>query len=292
MGYSDTSDSSEYEPEEISQCLYQSGRVEVGSKDEDGEESMRIRVDFAWPFPYTPSIVCCAEGEKDTDYGDCFSVTVVNPSEHGFEANIGRQHLENQGWGQCAQLNWFAVLRRETELIQADTADVGDNNDDEQSKVVKIKFKPAFAKHEKPVVIATALGDDYPDAFSCCVRRVTRKSAEIVVARTNQRWRSWGQNLRVNWVATTCFPSMRLNLGSFDGDDDSRREWIEYPGKYKKTPTVFAVAQHEEGSEYPDCMCSTVTNCSKEGFQLNMARVHAEDRGWGQNLRGYVIIIP
>jgi hypothetical protein len=292
MSYSDTSDSSEWEPTEISQCLFQSGRQEVGSKDEDGEESMRIRVDFAWAFPGTPAIVCCAEGEKGTDYGDTFSVTVVNPSEHGFEANIGRQHLENQGWGQCVQLNWFAVLRRETEIIQADTAHVGDNNDDEQTKVVKVKFRPAFPKNSKPCIMATALGEDYPDAFSCSVRRVTRKSAEIVVARTNQHHRSWGQNLQVNWVATTCFPSMRLHLGSFDGDDDSRKEWIEYPGKYKKVPTVFVVPQHEEGSEYPDCMCATVTNCTKEGFQLNVARVHESERGWGQNLRGYCVIIP
>jgi hypothetical protein len=292
MGYSDTSDSSAYEPEETSQCMFQTGRTEVGSKDEDGEESIRIRVDFAWPFPSTPAIVCCAEGEKDTEYGDTFSVTVVNPSESGFEANIGRQHSEAHGWGQNAQLNWFAVLRRETELIQADVADVGDNNDDEQSKVVHVKFRPAFPKESKPVVMATALGEDYPDAFSCCVRRVTRKGAEIVVARTHQACKSWGQNLRVNFVATTCFPSMRINLGSFDGDDDSRKEWIEYPGKYKKTPTVFAVPQHEEGSEYPDCMCATVTNCTKEGFQLNVARVHESEKGWGQNLRGYVVVVP
>lgn len=292
MGYSDTSDSSDWECGNQSDCMYQSGRVEVGSKDEDGEESKRIRVDFSWPFPETPTIVCCAEGECGTDYGDAFSITVVNPSEGGFEANVGRQHLEANGWGQNAQLNWFAVLRRDTELIQSGTEEVGDNNDDEQSKVIKVKFFPAFPKDSKPAVMATAFGDDFPDAFSCCVRRVTRKSAEIVVARTNQRCKSWGQNLRVNWVATTVFPSMRIHTGSYDGDEDARKQWVEFPGKYKRTPMVFAVPQHEEGSEFPDCMCATVTNCNKEGFQLNVARVHEDTRGWGQDLRGYAIVIP
>jgi hypothetical protein len=292
MSYSDTSDSSDFECGGLSDCMYQSGRVEVGNKDEDGEESKRIRVDFSFPFPWTPTIVCCAEGEAGTDYGDCFSVTVVNPSESGFEANVGRQHLENNGWGQNAQLNWFAVLRRDTELIQTGVGDVGNNEDDEQSKVVKIKFHPAFPKDSKPVVMASALGGDYPDAFSCCVRRVTRKTAEIVVARTNQQHRSWGQELQVNWVATTCFPSMRWHMGDYDGDDSSKTQWVEYPGKYKRIPMVFSVPQHEEGSDYPDCMCATVTNCSRDGFQVNVARVHEDTQGWGQQLRGYTIVIP
>jgi len=293
MSYSDTSDSSEYEGESLSGCIFQSGRTEVGGKDEDGEESKRICVEFSWPFPSTPTIVCCAEGEAGTDYGDTFSVTVVDPHEGGFKANIGRQHLENQGWGQCAQLNWFAIMSKDTGLIQEGNHEVGGNEEEEESKVIKVKFHPAFPKGSKPAVMATALGENYPDAFSCCVRRVTRKHAEIVVARTNQRWRSWGQNLQMNWVATTVFPSLRIHMGSKDeDDDDSKKQWVEYPGKYKKTPMVFAVPQHEEGSEYGDCMCATVTACNKEGFQLNFSRVHAENRGWGQDLRGYAIIIP
>merc|ERR1719428_399610 len=97
--------------EALTTMNYQTGRVEVGGKDEDGEESMRLHVDFNTPFPETPVVFVCPEGEEGMEYADVFGVTVIADSmdENGFDVNVGRMaKSENNGWGQNLQLNWMA----------------------------------------------------------------------------------------------------------------------------------------------------------------------------------------
>lgn len=292
MSSGDTSDSSEYEPETLSAVQFQSGRIYFGDHNNE-EESIRVDIEFDFPFYETPVIVCSGQCEDGQNYPDCFSCTVINPHERGCQVNIGRVNKETNGWGQQGVLNWFALCRKESELIQCGIAECGDNNDEDETKVVKVHFKPAFPKGVKPVIAATVLGEDYPDAFCCCLRRVTRKNAEIVVGRSWPVYKGWAQNAKVNWVATNCFPSLCVDVGNFDeGEGNEKTGNFEFPCKFKKKPTVFVTPQHEKGSSYPDCMGACVAAVEKDGLQLNMARVHEDLAGWGQQMRCHMICIP
>jgi len=273
--------------------IYQTGRVAVGAK-EDEEESMRVQVVFDSPFPEPPVVICNVEGQEDTDWPDCFGCTVIATTEEGCEVNVGRCHKEVLSWGQELKLNWCAIYSKDTELLQAGTVEAGaKEGEDEDSLEVVIKFKTAFPKGTKPVVICTAFGEDYPDCFSCTLRRVTRKHAFVRVARTNPQYKSWGQTLQINYVATLCFPSAVIEVGPKDSEDNSLTiPDITFPGKYKKKPTIFIVTHHESGSEYPDTFAVCSTNVQKESFQMNISRIHAEEVNWGMNLRADYVIIP
>jgi hypothetical protein len=290
---SDTSDSSDDEPEGLSQMVYQTGRVPVGNND-DEVESIRVQVEFEWAFRDPPVVICSVEGQEDTDHPDCFGCTVVNVSEGGCEVNVGRCHKEVLSWGQNITLNWCAVISKDTELLQAKTVEAGQKGDeDEDSMEVKIKFKTSFPKETIPKVICTAYGEDHPDCFSCTLRRVTRKHAFVRIARTNPNYKSWGQNLQLNYIATTCFPSEVIEVGSKDSDDNSLTiPDIQFPGKFKKKPTVFIVTHHQSGSEYPDTFAVCSTNVQKESFQMNISRIHVDEVNWGMNLRADYIVIP
>lgn len=294
MGGSDTSDSSDVEAEGLSKMVYQSGRVPVGPKEEDGAESIRVKIEFDFPFYEPPVVVCCAEGQEDCEYPDCFGCTVVNITEAGCEVNVGRCHLEANGWGQEVILNWCAMLSKDTEICQAGVEEAGPKEEeDPESMEVKIKFKPAFPKESLPVVICTASGDDYPDCFVCTLRRVTRKHAFVRIARTHAEYSTWGQSVKVNWIATQCFPSGRIEVGPKDNEDsEMTMPGIEYPGKYKKKPTVFVVTQHQPESEFPDAFACCAANVQKESFQMNIGRIHKEVKSWGMNLRAHYVVIP
>lgn len=127
----------------------------------------------------------------------------------------------------------------------------------------------------------------------CTLRNVTNTSAEVLVARTSPQNTGWGQNLSLAWVATDDWPKAQVDVGSFDGGDDGQcKTRHEYEGgEMKKPPLLFVVAQHEDGSEYMDCMVATVAAVEKDGFQLNMSRVHLEEKGWGQQMRCHTIMV-
>jgi len=287
---SDTSDSSEFDGEGLSSLQFVSGRIEVGSKD-DEDESMRQQVSFDYPFTEPPIVIVSAQGEGS--YPDAFGATVINPSENGFEVNVGRQHNECQSWGQNLTVNYFAVVPRNTELLQAGVVDVGGHDNEDESIEVEIKFKPAFPKNAVPILMCSALGEDYPDCFSATLRRVTRKKAKVRIARTNPNCKTWGQGLKLNWVATTIFPSQRIEIGSKEeGDAALVVPGIEYPGKFKKKPTIFCITQHCSGSEFGDTFCATPCDVQKDNFQMNITRIHTEANGWGMDLRAHFVVIP
>lgn len=287
---SDTSASSEFEAETLSSLQFISGSIEVGAK-EDEDESMRTQVTFDFPFTETPIVILQTQGEGE--WPDAFGATVINPSENGFEANVGRQHNECQSWGQNLTMNYFAVVPRNTELLQAGVLDVGGNDNEDESIEVVIKFKPAFPEGAVPILMCTALGLDYPDSFGATLRRVTRKKAHVRISRTNPNYKTWGQDLKLNWCATTIFPSQRIEVGpKEEGDAAMVVPDIEYPGKYKKKPTIFCITQHASGSEYGDCFCATPCNVQKDKCQLNVTRIHTEANGWGMALRAHFVVIP
>jgi len=254
---------------------------------------MRIHVDFEHPFPGTPNIVCCTQAEPGTDYGDTFGCTVINPTPEGFDVNVGRQHPETMSWGQNLRLNYFAVYSQNSiDPIQTGVLEVGSKGDEDvESLLVTIEFPTPFPR--QPVVICTPIGDDYPDSFGCTLRNVTNASAEVLLARTAPQCTSWGQELKLAWVASDDWPSMQVEVGSFDGGEDGQcMTTHEYPGGGRvKEPLLFVVAQHEGGSEYPDSMVCAVSAVEKDCFQLNMSRVHPEARGWGQQMRCHVVIV-
>jgi len=253
---------------------------------------MRVHVDFEHPFPDAPNVVCCLQGEPGTDYGDTFGVCVCNVTAEGFDANVGRQHPESLSWGQNLQLNYFAVYAlNSSDPIQTGVVDVGAHDGEEQSKLITIEFPNAFPR--EPVVMCTVVYDDDTESLGCTLRNVTNTSAEVLVARTNPNATSWGVEARLAWVASDDWPAMVATVGDFDGGEDGQyKNTFEYDeGEMKKPPLLFAIAQHEDGSEYMDTMVATVAAVEKEGFQLNMSRVHLEERGWGQQMRCHVILV-
>lgn len=292
----DEPDDGDVDDNEPSDVAFMSARVEVGSKD-DEDESKRVEVTFPRAFAGDgePVVVLCGEGEAGTTYGDCFSACVVETTNEGFKANFGRQHPSVRSWGQNAQMNWFAVKAKSSGLLRCGVAEVGSKDDEEQTKLIEIEFDPPFKM--VPTVMATALGEDYPDAFTVTTRKITQKRAEILVGRTNPNYKSWGQNLRMNWVATTIFPRAQVTVGPFDEGEGGQKQIEVAIPPLAKRPTIFVVPQHQPGSGYFDGNCCTVTNLQREGgcfksFTLNTARVHPEATGWGQNLRANVIYVP
>lgn len=297
-GVSDSGDSSPYElgdwESSGSTMALMTGKLEVGSKD-DEEESKRLDVDFGFDFGEPPIVIVSAQGQPGETYPDSFGSTVVNVTSTGCSINVGRQHNEVQSWGQNPQVNWLAIRRESTEMLQSGTVEVGPYEaNDEGTAEFEIKFYPAFPTGTIPIVACTALGEDYPDTFSCTIRRLSRKRAMMRVARTNPMHKEWGQNLKVSWIATTMFPSMRIEVGSKDedGEHEMVRPDIAFPQKYAHEPTVFCMPQHERGSAYPDVMTVTPANVESDKLQLNIGRIHETALGWGMNLYCHIFVIP
>lgn len=272
---------------------YQTGRVEVGGKDEDGEESMRFHVDFNNPFPEPPVVFLCPEGEEGADYADVFGVTVIEESvtEEGFDCNVGRMaKQENDGWGQNLQLNWMAMVST-SKLAQVQLVDVGAKDDEEAESVsVKVRFRCPFPRGCRPVVFATCYGQDYPDTFAVCVQKNSRKNVTLNICRGIGG--GWGQDLKVAVFATTMLPYVKCDVGSGEGDRDVAMPDLNFPASFATRPTIFTIAWHENGSDYPDAFVCSPANVTREGFQLNCQRGNPEENGWGQNLRVQAILMP
>lgn len=274
----------------------QSGRVAVGAF-EGGAESKRVDVAFSWPFPDTPTIVLCAEGQDGTCYPDSFGTTVVCPTNAGFAANVGRQYNGCDAWGQELQLCWFAVFAEGTDIIQCGTVDVGQKLDEDgpESAEVEVTFPVPFPEGSEPVVMCSAVGEDYPDSFACTLRMVDQEKAIVRVGRTVAEYKIWGQELKMNWIATTMLPCGRLNVGPKECDDQNSMSIpnVYFGGKvFKKKPMVFCVSCHEDGSEYPDVYASCITDVKQDSFQMNLSRVHPEVNGWGMQLKAHYIVVP
>jgi len=281
----------EYEPDEAHSILMMQAKTVRIGRNGDAVESIRQHIDFNVPFPDTPVIVCCPQAQAGTDHPDVFGTTVVAPSAEGFDLNVGRQHPEHQTWGQFVDVNYLAVYARDSDAVQTGVLECGPQPDgDTESLTVKIKFKPKFA--QKPTVICTALGEDYPDCFSVSLRKVTKQSAVVTIARTHPQHVSWGQNLLLNWVATTTLPTMKVDVGPHGGEEDTLVLPLQFErGPLDKPPVIFTMPLHQKGSEWPDVLATTVAAVNEEGFQLNMSRVHTHETGWGQEMRCHVIYV-
>jgi len=284
--------SQDCEQSDLTTMNYQTGRVEVGGKEEDGEESMRVHVDFNSSFPETPKVFVCPEGEVDQDYGDVFGVTVIEDSvtEDGFDVNVGRMaKQECNGWGQNLQLNWLAVVSN-SPLVQVVVAEVGGKDEDGESVTVKVRFPQQFPRGCRPVIYATCYGEDYPDTFAVCVQKNSRKNVSLNICRGIGG--GWGQNLKVCVLATTMFPFCKVDCGPGDGERDVRFPDLNFPGEFYTRPTVFAIGYHEQGSEYPDAFVCSPANVTRSTFQMNLQRGNPDDNGWGQNMRCQAIFLP
>lgn len=317
-GVSDTGDSSPYEYEDVTRIGMMTGKIQVGPKHEKDakintnitEESKRLDIDFGFDFGEPPIVIVSAQGQPGQTYPDGFGSTVVNVTSKGCQVNVGRQHNEVQSWGQDPALNWLAVKNCNTEMLRCGTVDVGPYKvDDDQTKEFEIKFHPAFPVGHIPVVACTALSEDFPDVvhpdtgemgvkvpdtFSCTIRRLSRKRAIMRVARTCPKNKQWGQNLKVNWIATTMFPAFRIEVGSKpeDGVHELVKPNVEFLQKYSHEPTIFCMPQHERGSSCPDVFAVTPANVENDKLQLNMGKVHETSRGWGMNLYCHIFVIP
>jgi len=289
--------SMEMDQEELTTLHYQSGRVEVGDKEEDGEESMRFHVDFNQPFNNVPVIFVCPEGEVGEDHPDVFGVTVIKDSvtEEGFDVNVGRMaKMHNHGWGQNLQLNWLAVDSNSA-MLQAMVVEVGAKDDDDVESVnVDVKFPKPFPRGVKPAVFCTAYGEDYGDTFACCVQRTSCKKAHINVCRGICV--GWGQNLEVAVLATTLFPCMTCELGPNEEEDfrDVGFKDIDYPidGGFKRRPLIFTAPLHAKKSDYPDAFVASPANVTHSCFNINVQRGNRDCNTWGQDLRCSAILIP
>jgi len=285
--------------EEVTTLEYQAGRVEVGGKDEDGEESMRWEIEFNRAFNegVVPVVFVCPEGEVGRDCKDVFGVTVIENtiSNSGFHVNVGRMaKRESYGWGQNLSLNWLAVDST-SPLLQAVVVDVGSKDDEgDESKGVEVRFPRPFPGGAKPAVFATAYGQDYPDTFAVCCQHSSKKRAHLNVCRGVGG--GWGQNLRVAVLATTMFPAQMFELGGVDddGERDKGFEGLTFPegGLTKRRPCIFTCALHQAGSRYPDAFVCSPGNVTAQNFQLNIQRGNPECHGWGQNVRVQAILIP
>lgn len=281
------------EQQELTTMMYQTGRVEVGGKDDDGEESMRMHVDFSTPFPGEPPVVfLCPEGEQGMEYNDVFGVTVIGDSvtNEGFDCNVGRMaKQETTGWGQNLQLNWLAIDSN-SPLVQTCVADVGGKDDEGESVTVKVRYGQQFPRGTRPVIFATAYGEDYPDTFACCVQKNSRKNVSLNICRGIGG--GWGQNLKVAVLATTMFPFCKVDCGP--GDDSMCVAFpdLQFPGEFYTRPTIFAIGYHEKGSNYGDAFVCSPANVTNSSFQMNLQRGNPECNSWGQNMRCQAIFLP
>lgn len=286
--------SNDVEQRELTTMMYQTGRVAVGGKDDDGEESMRFHVDFSSPFTGEPPVVfLCPEGEVGAEYNDCFGVTVIGDSvtNEGFDCNVGRMaKSETFGWGQNLQLNWLAIDSN-SPLVQVCVAEVGGKEEGEgESCNVRVRFKQPFPRGTRPVIYATAYGEDYPDTFAVCVQKNSRKNVSLNVCRGIGG--GWGQNLKVAVLATTMFPFCKVDVGTGDERMTVKFPGLNFPGEFYTRPTIFAIAYHEKGSDYPDAFVCSPANVTNSDFQLNLQRGNPECNDWGQNMRCQAIFLP
>jgi len=277
---------------------FQSGKVEVGSKDDDGDDSMRVEVAFNKPFAGIPVVFLCPEGEPGGEYSDVFGACVIEESvsEEGFHANVARfSKRDTTGWGQEISLNWLAVDSN-SPLLQASVHDVGTKrtgNDEEESVEVQVRFPQPFPRGCKPAVFATCYCGDKEDAFSVCVQYSATKKATLNVCRSNGY--GWKQDLRVAVLATTLFPCCNYDVGPSEGEDKVLPfTELTHPGgnDLKRKPMLFTVAVHQQGSRYNDSFVCSPANVGTENFQINLLRNNLEEDGWGQNLRLQAIMIP
>lgn len=67
------------------------------------------------------------------------------------------------------------------------------------TSVFTITFKKAFA--QQPKVVVTANGADFNDVFAVTTRRITTSSFAVNVYRVDQLGASWGQALKLDWIA-------------------------------------------------------------------------------------------
>lgn len=282
----------EVEQRELTTMSYQTGRVEVGGKGSDGEESMRMSVEFNSPFPETPVVFVCPEGEPGMEYADVFGVTVIEDTVtcEGFDVNIGRMaKQETDGWGQNLQLNWLAIDSN-SPLVQTCVADVGGKDEDGESVSVKVRFPQQFPRGTRPVIYATCYGEDYPDTFAVCVQKSSRKNCTLNICRGIGG--GWGQNLKVAVLATTMFPFCKVDCGPGGGERDVAFADLSFPGEFYSRPTIFAIGYHEKGSEYGDAFVCSPANVTNSSFQLNLQRGRMDVNNWGQNMRCQAIFLP
>lgn len=285
----------ECEAEELTTLHYQSGRIEIGGKDEDGEESMRFRVDFNCPFNSTPTIFLCPEGEIGADYADVFGVTVIRDTvdTEGFECNIGRMaKKENFGWGQNLQLNWLAVDSNSS-LLQTTIVMAGPKEDEDAESIsVEARFPRPFPRGTKPAVFCTAYGGDHPDTFACSIQHTGTKRCHINICRGIGG--GWGQHVEVAVLATTIFPCTTLELGDNGDERDCAYRDLDFPieGGFRRRPLILTMPVHQSGSGYPDAFVASPANVTESSFQLNVQRGNPDENGWGQNLRCTSILIP
>jgi len=286
--------SNELEEEERTNLSYQTGRVEVGGKDNDGEESMRIEVEFNHPFAGDlPVVFVCPEGQVGADYADVFGATVIEDSitNTGFNVNIGRMaKREDSGWGQNLQLNWLAVDSN-SPLLQTVVVEAGSKDDeDSESLGVEVRFPRPFPAGVKPAIFATCYGADYPDTFAVCVQHSSRKRAHLNVCRGVGG--GWGQPLKIAVLATNILPNIVIECGPGEGERDVAFPNLEFPGGNKRRPMIFTTALHQRGSRYPDAFVCSPANVTNDGFQMNLQRGNPQENDWGQNVRAQVILIP
>jgi len=293
--------SSHYEEEEYdveaklhSTFTMQSGRVDVGNHEEDAE-SMRVSVEYDQAFSEDgplPMVFVQAEGELGMTYGDVFGCTVVEQRHDGFEVNVGR-HGETKSWGQTVGLNYIAVVAVKHPLVQTVQLSAG-SQDDEGSVTVDYRFPMPIPKGCAPFVMATCVGDDYPDAFSVTLKALTRHKCRFAIARLRCPGEGWGQDVRLNVCCFNqgLFPCVRVPIGN-SGDNCMVVEDVQWPIALRRRPLPFAMAMHPPDADpnYGDSFVVTVANVMTRSCQLNVGRGDS-DGGWGMELRAVIALIP
>lgn len=271
---------------------YQCGRVTVGSHEGDAE-SMRVDVEYDRPFPddVTPMVFCQMEGEDGTDWDDVFGCTIVATSNEGFSVNVGRGGPE-KSWGQQIGLNWIAVEASNNPMICCMQVDAG-ACDEGGTVHVDVQFPLPLSKGQRPFMLATCFGEDYPDSFAVTLKKITRHRASFNVARILEHGSTWGQNVRLNvcYFMQGLFPTFRIDVGSSE-ENHIKIEGIEWGAPLRRQPIPFVMIQHppETGPGYMDSFISSITNITKHDFQLNVMRCDS-DGGWGMEARALVALI-
>jgi len=268
--------------------LQQAGRCVIGPNEEDESESVRFGVDFTTSFPdgMVPKIFCQVEGQSGTSYGDVFGCTVVEATESGFQVNVGRGG-DCRTWGQHLTLAWVALVAYDDTTLIVEELEVGSS--DEKMMIVHYEFPQRLPRGQRPICFATCVGDDYPDSFSVTLQRVSSKRASFVVNRLVGD--DWGQNLRLNILATTVnvLPAMVHEFGP--AESSQHMVDLDYGFHAHRPPICLTMLQHQSGSDYPDAFLTCTTNMRRNACQVNVMRMDC-DEGWGQNLRVQMILFP
>lgn len=142
---------------------------------------------------------------------------------------------------------------------------------------------PAGFAQAPGVVLATPLGEDYPDTFAVSSSVIGAQSATFNTYRMDALSR-WGQNLGAGVLCCEELKRPNLQSGStaFGASSTSlMQRTINFSQAFAKAPRVIATVR---GENVADTFAVTVSSVSTTSCNINIVRLDSA-AGWSQNVR-------